>query len=182
MRASPHPRRQSVACRYQVSLTAGSLLLCSKTPLAVWSWRPIRPSPTSEGCRRSCSRGSSVESRRDRLDLAAQAPTREGYRRSGALASRCGDSRHLGVVALKPDLLDSRQLKGGKAELAMVASGKAGMRRAESAWRRSRTSRKRPSTPLSSNTSRRARRSIPMRTELIDCQRQGSGTWDESPG
>ena len=33
-----HRRWQCVACRYQVSLTAGTILHNTKTPLAVWFW------------------------------------------------------------------------------------------------------------------------------------------------
>ena len=37
-RLMEHRRWQCVACRYQVSLTAGTILHNTKTPLAVWFW------------------------------------------------------------------------------------------------------------------------------------------------
>ncbi|HEX9706145.1 MAG TPA: IS1595 family transposase [Steroidobacteraceae bacterium] len=37
-RMTQHPRWQCVACRYQVSLTAGTILHNTKTPLTVWFW------------------------------------------------------------------------------------------------------------------------------------------------
>lgn len=37
-RMTEHRRWQCVACRYQVSLTAGTILHNTKTPLAVWFW------------------------------------------------------------------------------------------------------------------------------------------------
>ena len=75
-----HRRWQCAACRYQVSLTAGTILHNTKTPLTVWFWAAYLMSPTSGHLGAPAPTATGAAAVRNRVDAAAQAAARDGQR------------------------------------------------------------------------------------------------------
>ena len=159
-RLMEHRRWQCVTCRYQVSLTAGTILHNTKTPLAVWFWAAYLTVTDKRGI--------------SALLLQRQLGLRRYetawmllHKLRRAMVNAAREPLH-GEVEIddtwiggpQPGLRGSRQLKGRKAAIVLVAVEKA-MSRVGSGWRWSRTS-NRPRWSISSRTmSRGDRRSTP---------------------
>ena len=118
-----------------------------------------------------------VDPLRDRMDVAAQAPARDGERRSRALAWRRGDGRHLGGW---PTTRAPRQppTEGAKAALVLVAVEKRGD--ASGRIRMAALSDLKEAT-IHAFVKQHIAPGSTLYTDayrvLIDCRRQGSGTW-----
>ena len=133
-------RRQCTGCRHQVSLTAGTILHNTKTPLTVWFWAAYLMTTTSVAFRRS----SAAPTRSGRYETAWMMLHK--FRRAMVNSTReplRGEVEvdDTWVGGAQAGLRGSRQLKGRKAALVLVAVEKRGRLPDAHAWRLSRTSR-----------------------------------------
>ena len=74
-----HRRWRCVACRYQVSLTAGTILHNTKMPLAVWFWAAYLMTTDKTGdLGAAAPTATGASALRDRVDAVAQAAPGDG--------------------------------------------------------------------------------------------------------
>ena len=133
---SEHRRWQCAACRYQVSLTAGTILHNTKTPLTVWFWAAYLTVTDK--------RGMSALLLQRQLGLRRyETAWMLLHKLRRAMVNAAREPLH-GDVEIddtwiggpQAGLRGSRQLKGRRAALVLVAVEKRGHRRpAACAWR-----------------------------------------------
>lgn len=121
-----HRRWQCAACRYQVSLTAGTILHNTKTPLTVWFWAAYLIVTDKRGISALLLQRQLGLSRYETAWMLLHKLRR-------AMVNAARESLHgdieiddTWVGGLEPGLRGSRQLKGRKAALVLVAVEKRG--------------------------------------------------------
>lgn len=125
-RVTTHRRWQCAACRYQVSLTAGTILHNTKTPLTVWFWAAYLIVTDKRGISALLLQRQLGLSRYETAWMLLHKLRR-------AMVNVARESLHgdveiddTWVGGLEPGLRGSRQLKGRKAALVLVAVEKRG--------------------------------------------------------
>jgi Transposase zinc-ribbon domain len=117
-------RWQCAGCRYQVSLAARTILRNTKTPLTVWFWAAYLMTTDKRGLSALLlAAPACFGALRDSLDDAAQVPA--GYDQSDPRTTAGRSGRYMGW-RYPSWLAGSRQVKGRKAALVLVAVEKRG--------------------------------------------------------
>src|ERR1700704_2755830 len=120
-RMSEHRRWQCVACRYQLSLTAGTILHNTKTPLTVWFWAAYLTVTDTRGMSALLLQRQLRPRRYENAWVRLQRLRRA--RVNGAREPLHGDVEvdDTWIGGPQAGLLGSRQLKGRRAALVLVA-------------------------------------------------------------
>jgi transposase-like protein len=113
-------RRQCAGCRYQVSLTAGTVLHRTKVPLTHWFWAAYLMTTDKRGVSALPTASARPLLLRDCLDAAAQASPGHGKCGSGPLYGEV-EVDETWVGGEQAGLRGSRQLKRRRAALVLVA-------------------------------------------------------------
>ena len=154
-------RRECAKCRYQASLTAGTVFHRTRTPLTVWFWAAYLMTTDKRGISALLLQRQLTLRRYETAWLIMHT-----LRRAMVNAPReplDGDVEidDTWIGGPQPGLRWSRQLKGRKAAIVLVAVEKRGERSGRVAWRSRRTSSRRRGSPSSRRTSRPGRPSTP---------------------